>query len=108
MSAKKTNWKQLFEKMPSNSNKNKDNVFKPTKIDLKNFSEKSVYDKEKAEFLKRKTRRNKSKKEDASLPSSVKTLIAKYGDVLVNVGASDMSKYNEYRKYNKKTKQGRK
>ena len=108
MSAKKTNWKQLFEKMPSNSTKNKDNVFKPTKIDLKNFSEKSVYEKEKAEFLKRKTRRNKSKKEDASLPASVKALISKYGDVLINVGASDMSKYKEFKKYNKKTKSGRK
>lgn len=104
MSAKKTNWKSLYEKMPSNSARNKDNIFKPTKIDLKNFSEKSVYEKEKAEFLKRKTRRNKSKKEDSSLPASVKNLIAKYGDVLVNIGASDMAKYAEFKKYNKKTK----
>ena len=47
MSSKKTNWKQLYENMPSNSSKSKDSVFKPSKIDIKNYGEKGVFEKEK-------------------------------------------------------------
>ena len=107
MSFKKANWKQLYENLPSNTRKNKDNIFKPTKIDIKNFSEKSTFEKEKAEFLKKKTRRYKAKKDDSSLPSSIKTLISKYADIMVNIGASDMSKYADYKKYSAKHKTGR-
>ena len=102
MSSKKQNWKQLYENMPSN--KNKDSAFKPSKIDIKNYGEKNVFEKEKAEFLKKKRSRYKGKKEDSSLPTSMKNLISKYADVMVNVGASDLSKYVEYKKYNKKPK----
>ena len=98
----KDNWKQLYENMPTN--KNKDSAFKPTKIDIKNYGEKGVFDKEKTEFLKKKKRRYKAKKEDSSLPNSMKTLISKYADVMVNVGASDLAKYAEYKKYNKNPK----
>ena len=84
------------------SNKNKDNVFKPSKIDIKNYGEKNVFEKEKTEFLKKKKRRYKAKKEDSSLPTAMKNLISKYADVMVNVGASDLTKYAEYKKYNKK------
>ena len=107
MSSKKSNWKQLYENMPTNSSKNKDSVFKPSKLDIKNYGEKSVFEKEKTEFLKKKTRRYKSKKEDSSLPSSMKSLISKYADVMVNVGATDLTKYKEYKKYNK-SKKGKK
>ena len=102
MSKKKENWKQLYENMPSN--KNKDSAFKPSKIDIKNYGEKNVFEKEKTEFLKKKKRRYKAKKEDSSLPTSMKNLISKYADVMVNVGASDLSKYAEYKKYNKNQK----
>ena len=98
----KDNWKQLYENMPSN--KNKESAFKPSKIDIKNYGEKNVFEKEKTEFLKKKKRRYKSKKEDSSLPSSMKSLISKYADVMINVGASDLTKYTEYKKYNKNTK----
>ena len=104
MSSKKTNWKQLYENMPSNSSKNKDSVFKPSKIEIKNYGDKGVFEKEKTEFLKKKKRRYKSKKEDSSLPASMKGLISKYADVMVNVGASDLTKYAEYKKYNKNQK----
>ena len=100
MSKKKENWKQLYENMTSN--KNKDSVFKPSKIDIKNYGEKNVFEKEKTEFLKKKKRRYKAKKEDSSLPTTMKNLISKYADVMVNVGASDLTKYAEYKKYNKK------
>ena len=96
------NWKQLYENMPSN--KSKDSAFKPSKIDIKNYGEKNVFEKEKTEFLKKKKRRYKSKKEDSSLPASMKGLISKYADVMVNVGASDLTKYAEYKKYNKNQK----
>ena len=102
MSSKKQNWNKLYENMPSN--KNKDSVFKPSKIDIKNYGENGVLEKEKTEFLKKKRRRYKSKKEDSSLPTSMKNLIAKYADVMANVGASDLTKYAEYKKYNKKTR----
>ena len=102
MSSKKQNWKQLYENLPSN--KNKDSAFKPSKLDIKNYGEKNVFEKEKAEFIKKKRRRYKSKKEDSSLPTSMKNLITKYADIMVNIGASDLSKYAEYKKYNKKPK----
>ena len=98
----KDNWSKLYENMPTN--KNKDSVFKPAKIDIKNYGEKGVFDKEKTEFLKKKKRRYKAKKEDSSLPNSMKTLMSKYADVMVNVGASDLAKYAEYKKYNKNPK----
>ena len=60
--------------------------------------------KKKQSFLKKKRRRYKSKKEDSSLPTSMKNLITKYADIMVNIGASDLSKYAEYKKYNKKPK----
>lgn len=104
MSAKKTNWKQLFENMPTNSSKSKDSIFKPSKLSMKNFTEKTAFDKEKTEFLKKKTKRYKSKKEDSSLPASMKNLISKYGDIMANVGASDMAKYNDYTKFSKNLK----
>ena len=49
-----------------------------------------------------------SKKEDSSLPSAMKTLIKNYGDIMANVGASDLEKYAEYKKYNKNPKKKRK
>ena len=52
MSKKKENWNKLYENMPSN--KNKDSVFKPTKLETKNYGEKNVFEKEKTEFLKKK------------------------------------------------------
>ena len=51
MSKKKENWNKLYENMPSN--KNKDSVFKPTKLETKNYGEKNVFEKEKTEFLKK-------------------------------------------------------
>jgi hypothetical protein len=98
----KDNWKQLYENMPTS--KNKDSAFKPTKIDIKNYGEKNVFEKEKTEFLKKKKRRYKSKKEDSALPAAMKGLISKYADIMVNVGASDLAKYAEYKKYNKNPK----
>ena len=98
----KENWKQLYENMPSN--KEKDSAFKPTKLDIKNYGEKNVFEKQKQEFLKKKKRRYKSKKEDSSLPTAMRTLIKNYGDIMANVGASDLEKYAEYKKYNKTPK----
>ena len=43
MSKKKENWNKLYENMPSN--KNKDSVFKPTKLETKNYGEKNVFEK---------------------------------------------------------------
>jgi len=105
MSKNKSNWNKLYENMPSN--KNKDSAFKPTKLDIKNYGEKNVFEKEKTEFLKKKKRRYKAKKEDASLPTAMKNLISKYADVMVNVGASDLEKYSEFKQYNKKLKKGK-
>ena len=34
----------------------------------------------------------------------MKGLISKYADIMVNVGASDLAKYAEYKKYNKNPK----
>ena len=102
MSKKKENWNKLFENMPSN--KNKESAFKPTKLETKNYGEKNVFEKEKTEFLKKKKRRYKAKKEDSSLPTAMKNLITKYADVMANVGASDLVKYEEFKKYNKKQK----
>ena len=101
----KENWNKLYENMPSN--KNKDSAFKPTKIDIKNYGEKGVFEKEKTVFLKKKKKRYKAKKEDSSLPNSMKTLISKYADVMANVGASDLAKYAEYKKYYKNPKKKR-
>ena len=50
---------------------------------------------------------NKSKKEDSALPASMKNLITKYADVMANVGASDLEKYADYRRYNKKPTKGK-
>ena len=47
----KDNWKQLYENMPTN--KNKDSAFKPTKIDIKNYGEKMFLKKKKQNFLKK-------------------------------------------------------
>ena len=105
MSKKKENWNKLYENMPSN--KNKDSVFKPTKLETKNYGEKNVFEKEKTEFLKKKKRRYKAKKEDSALPTTMKNLISKYADVMANVGASDLEKYAEYRRYNKKPTKGK-
>ena len=63
--------------------------------------------KRKLNFWKKKKRRYKAKKEDSSLPTSMKNLITKYADVMANVGASDLEKYAEYRKYNKKPTKGK-
>lgn len=104
MSSKKNNYKELYENHPSNKNKTKADMFKPTKLNIKNFSDKTTFEKEKTEFLKRKTKRYKKKKEDSALPAGMKTLVDKYGDVMVNVGASDMTKYDDYKKINKNTK----
>ena len=41
----KENWKQLYENMPSN--KDKDSAFKPSKIDIKNYGEKGVFENQK-------------------------------------------------------------
>ena len=105
MSKKKENWNKLYENMPSN--KNKDSAFKPTKLETKNYSEKNVFEKEKTEFLKKKKRRYKTKKEDSALPATMKNLITKYADVMANVGVSDLEKYAEYRRYNKKPTKGK-
>ena len=55
MSKKKENWNKLYENMPSN--KNKDNAFKPSKLETKNYGEKNVFEKEKTEFLKKKEKK---------------------------------------------------
>ena len=91
----------LFENMPSNLNKSKDSVFKPTKLDIKNFNDKASFEKQKQEFLRRKTRRYKPKKEDANLPTGIKNLIGKYGDIMVNICAKDMMKYNMSKSFKK-------
>lgn len=104
MSSKKGNLKDLYENLPTNKNKTKTELYKPTKLNIKNFGDKNTFEKEKAEFLKRKTKRYKKKKEDATLPAPVKTLVEKYGDVMTNVGASDMEKYVDYKKFKKDTK----
>ncbi len=77
---------------------------KTNKLEIKNYDDKKVFEKEKGEFLKKKKRRGKSKKEDESLPASMKKIISEYGDVMANVGASDMQKYDTYKKYNKNKK----
>ena len=38
------------------------------------------------------------------MPNAMRTLIKNYGDVMANVGASDLAKYAEYKKYNKTPK----
>lgn len=103
MSNKKQNWKTLFESLPTNKNKTKDTLFKPSKLDIKTH-DKNNFDKEKNEFLSKKTKRYKAKKEDQGLPANIKNVVNKYADVLVNVHADDMKKYELYRKYSKKNK----
>ena len=63
-----------------------------------------VFDSEKTEFLRRKKRRGNIKNDNTSLPSSMKNLINKYGDVMANIGDKDMSKYEVFKKYNKNKK----
>ena len=104
MSSKKTNLKQLYETLPTISTRTKDGVFKPSKVMIKNLSEKSVFEKEKNEFLKKKTKRHKTRKEEASLPNSIKELIKKYADIMANVRNSDFTKYTEYKRYCAKKK----
>ena len=105
MSKKKENLSKLYENQPSN--KSKENAFKPSKLEKKNLDDKNVFEKEKTQFLKKKKRRYQTKKADSSLPSSMKNLVAKYGDVMANVGDNDVKKYNEYKKYKKKSSKGK-
>ena len=85
------------------TNKTKEEV-KTTKLEIKNYDDKKVFEKEKAEFLNKKKRRGKSKKENTSLPASMKNLISEYDDVMANLGASDVAKYDTFKKYNKNKK----
>ena len=87
----------------ASNTKSKDDA-KPTKLEIKNYDDKKVFEKEKAEFLNKKKRRGKSKKENTSLPASMKNLISEYDDVMANVGASDVAKYDTFKKYNKNKK----
>ena len=105
MSKKKENLNNLYEKMPSN--KKKDKAFKPSKLETKDLEDKNTFEKEKNQFLQKKKRRYKAKKEDSSLPSTMKNLVSKYGDVIANVGANDMEKYSKFKKYNKKQTKGK-
>ena len=77
---------------------------KVSKLEIKNYENKKVFDSEKTEFLRRKKRRGKIKNDNTSLPSSMKNLINKYGDVMANIGDKDMSKYEVFKKYNKNKK----
>ena len=83
--------------------KSKDDA-KPTKLEIKNYDDKKVFEKEKNEFLNKRNRRTKAQKENSSLPASMKKIISEYGDVMANVGATDMSKYDTYKKYSKNKK----
>ena len=100
MPPKKSNVK---DEKQSKAAKSKEQT-KPTKLEIKNFENKKVFENEKIEFLKRKKRRGKSQKENKTLPTSMKNLISEYGDVMANVGAKDLSKYDEFKKYNKNKK----
>ena len=100
MAKKKTNSKK--EKQ-SKDLKRKEEV-KVSKLEIKNYENKKVFDSEKKEFLKKKKKREKAKNDTTSLPSSMKNLISEYGDVMANIGAKDVSKYDVFKKYNKNKK----
>ena len=89
MSSKKPNLKNLYENQASRKSRGK-NAFKESELS-------SNFDRQKEEFLKRKTRRYKAKKDDQNLPPALKNLLGKFADVLVNVSAADMEKYRFYR-----------
>lgn len=57
--------------------------------------------KKRRNFCKGKKKRVKSKKENNSLPASMKKLISDYGDVMANLCTKDVSKYDELTKYSK-------
>ena len=83
--------------------KSKDDV-KPSKLEIKNYDDKKVFEKEKTAFLSKRKKRVKAQKENSSLPASMKKIVSEYGDVMANVGASDMSKYDTFKKYSKNKK----
>ena len=95
--------------MPKKSNvkktkQQKEKQIKTSKLEIKNYENKKVFEEEKIEFLKKKKKRGKSQKDNKSLPTSMKNLISDYGDIMANVGAKDLSKYDEFKKYNKNKK----
>ena len=97
--------KKSEKKKPTETkvSKSKD-VPKPNKLEIKNYDDKKVFEKEKNEFLNKRKRRVKAQKENSSLPASMKKVISEYGDVMANVGATDMTKYDTFKKYNKNKK----
>ena len=100
MPPKKSNTKA---EKPSTVSKTKEQT-KPSKLEIKDYENKKVFENEKTEFLKKKKRRGKSQKDNKALPASMKNLISEYGDIMANVGAKDLSKYDEFKKYSKNKK----
>ena len=100
MPKKKSNLKKI--KQPQDFIK-KEGI-KVSKLEIKNYENEKVFDSEKTEFLRRKKRRGNIKNDNTSLPSSMKNLINKYGDVMANIGDKDMFKYEVFKKYNKNKK----
>ena len=102
MTPKKTNLKSTKK---TKEDKNKESK-KIRKLLIKNYDDKKIFSEEKIDFLKKKKGRSKPKTDNKSLPTSIKNLITDYGEVMASVGAKDLSKYDEFKKYskNKKTK----
>lgn len=101
-SAKKINsvdWKSLYQTMPTNNESNKQDVFIPKTINIKNFIQPKEFEKEKNSFLNRKIKRYNFCDTDYKMPSKIQSLISEYGNVHMNIGSNFVEKYQLYKKY---------
>lgn len=107
-------WKKLYASMPSMKSKKGNEVFESSKYPLNTLIEKISephFEPEKLEmnievnditirkFLSKKVKRQKEDEylKDKAIPSRIKDLMNKYGDILVNLSKSDIEKYKKFR-----------
>lgn len=112
---KQLDWKNLYCVMPSMLHKSNEDVFNTNKDSMTTLLDKISYrnlepvsldmnievtDENINKFLQKKSKRQRE--EDLSngkIPSRIKELMKKYGDVLANVSKSDIDKFKKHKKY---------
>lgn len=112
---KQLDWKNLYCVMPSMLHKSNEEVFNTNKESMTTLLDKISYrtlepasldmnievnEENINKFLQKKSKRQR--KEDLSnskIPSRIKELMKQYGDVLANVGKSDIDKYKKHKIY---------
>lgn len=111
---KSLDWKNLFASMPSMSNK-KGEVFASNTSPLNTLIEKISYrnltpapldmnivvnDQTIQKFLEKKVKRQRENEfNNKKIPSKIKDLMKKYGDVLANIGKSGIEQYKKHKIY---------